>query len=167
MNDVGATVLEVLQAEFSDLGNVAEAVRVASRLALAALLGALLGYDRERQGKPAGLRTYMLVAMGSAVVVMVPALAGMEMADLSRILQGVITGIGFLGAGAILKHHKKDEVSGLTTSAGVWMTAAIGMGCGLGRSMTAIVSALLAWLVLSMLPSTEMLRPDDDEHKKE
>lgn len=151
MSDFAATVGQVLHTEFSDLSDVGEAVRVAVRLMVAALLGGLLGYDREKRNKSAGLRTHMLVAMGSALFVMVPDLAGMAIADMSRVIQGVVAGIGFLGAGAILKHHDKEEVSGLTTAAGVWMTAAIGIGCGLGRLMTAVVGALLAWVVLSLI----------------
>ncbi len=158
MSDLLAMIVQVLHDEFSDLSDLGEAVRVAARLALAALLGGLLGLDREQQGKSAGLRTHMLVAMGSALFVMVPELAGMLMADMSRVIQGVISGIGFLGAGAILKQHSKGEVAGLTTAASVWMTAAIGVCCGLGRATTAIVSALLAWVVLSLLPRLQALQ---------
>jgi putative Mg2+ transporter-C (MgtC) family protein len=91
----------------------------------------------------------MLVAMGAATFVMVPLLSGMS--DVTRVIQGVVTGIGFLGAGAILKHHQSEDVVGLTTAAGVWMTAAIGAACGLGHALTAIVAACLAFVVLSAL----------------
>ncbi len=140
-----------LRGEFSDLSDLADATRVALRLLLAALLGGLLGMNRERSGRPAGLRTHMLVAMGAALFVLVPQLAGMGMADLGRVIQGVIVGIGFLGAGTIVKHRDDEEVIGLTTAAGVFMTAAIGVACGLGRELTALVSTLLAWTVLALV----------------
>lgn len=146
-----AALFTVLRSEFGDLGNVEEAVQVGVRLLLAAAVGGLLGYDRERRGKVAGLRTYMLVCMGAALFVMVPSIAGMALADLSRVIGAVVTGIGFLGAGAIIKHRAEEDVTGLTTAASICMTAAPGVACGLGRGLTAIVSALLAWMVLSLL----------------
>lgn len=153
--------IEALQSEFSDLTEVGDAVRVAVRLLAAALLGAILGFNRERHGKSAGLRTHMLVAMGSALFVMVPMFAGMPITDLSRVLQGVIVGIGFLGAGTIIKHRDDKEVFGLTTAAGVWMTAAIGAACGLGRELTALISTLLAWMVLEVVQRLLDRRRDD------
>jgi putative Mg2+ transporter-C (MgtC) family protein len=146
-----AALFSVLRSEFGDLGSAEDAFRVALRLLLAAAVGGLLGYNRERRGKAAGLRTYMLVSMGAALFVMVPSIAGMALADLSRVIGAVVTGIGFLGAGAIIKHRSEEDVTGLTTAASIWMTAALGMACGLGRGLTAIVSALLAWIVLSLL----------------
>ncbi len=116
-----------------------------------ALLGALLGVNRERYGKAAGLRTHMLVAMGSVAFVIAPLFAGIPIADQSRVIQGVIAGIGFLGAGTIITHRNDEEVIGLTTAASVWMTAAIGVACGLGRASTASILAVLAWMVLSMV----------------
>jgi putative Mg2+ transporter-C (MgtC) family protein len=76
----------------------------------------------------------------------------MAVADLSRVIQGIVTGIGFLGAGAIIKHRSEEDVQGLTTAAGVWMTAAIGIACGLGREATAVLSTLLALIVLAAVP---------------
>lgn len=145
-------VIETLRAEFSDVPDAAQITRILVRLLLAALLGGLLGYERERQGKAAGVRTHMLVAMGSALFVLVPQQAGMAVADLSRVMQGIVAGIGFLGAGAIIKHRSEEDVQGLTTAAGVWMTAAIGVACGLGRESTAVLSALLALVVLGLVP---------------
>ncbi len=144
-------VLVALRSEFSDLAAIGEATRIAVRILLAGLLGALLGVNRERLGKAAGLRTHMLVAMGSAAFVIAPLFAGMEIADQSRVIQGVIAGIGFLGAGTIIKHSRDEEVVGLTTAASVWMTSAIGVACGLGRDATAIILALLAWVVLHLV----------------
>jgi putative Mg2+ transporter-C (MgtC) family protein len=76
----------------------------------------------------------------------------MAVADMSRVIQGIVTGIGFLGAGAIIKHRSEEDVQGLTTAAGIWMTAAIGVACGLGRESTAVLSTLLALAVLAVLP---------------
>jgi hypothetical protein len=98
-NQIWGTVV----AEFSDLHDVAEITRVCVRLLVAMVLGGLLGYERELRGTAAGLRTHMLVAVGAALFVLVPLQAGTQLADMSRVLQGVIAGIGFLGAGAIIK----------------------------------------------------------------
>lgn len=139
-------------AEFSDLGDAEQTTRVLLRLLLAAVLGGILGYEREHHGKAAGFRTHMLVAMGAALFVLVPQQGGMQIEDLSRVMQGVIAGIGFLCAGAIIKNHSEEDVQGLTTAAGVWMTAAIGIACGLGRETTAVISTLLALTVLAVFP---------------
>ena len=146
------TVVQTLQSEFSDAPDVEQVTRILIRLLLAAVLGGVLGYERESQGKAAGVRTHMLVAMGGALFVLVPALGGMAVADMSRVIQGVVTGVGFLGAGAIIKHRDEEDVQGLTTAAGIWMTAAIGVACGLGRESTAVLSTLLALAVLVLLP---------------
>jgi putative Mg2+ transporter-C (MgtC) family protein len=143
---------EGLVHDFSDLPDAGQWIRLSVRMLLAAALGAVLGYDRERSGKAAGLRTHMLVALGSAMFVLVPEQAGMALADVGRVIQGLVAGVGFLGAGSILKHADKDEVKGLTTAAGLWLTAAVGMAAGLGREASAILGALLAWVILSALP---------------
>ena len=139
-------------AEFSDLPDVAEFTRVVLRLLLAALLGGLLGWERERKGKAAGVRTHMLVSMGAALFVLLASQGGMEDAELSRVLQGVIAGIGFLGAGTILKAEHAEKVYGLTTAAGIWLTAAIGIAAGLGRESTAVLSTVLTLGVLALVP---------------
>lgn len=146
------TIVDTLQSEFSDAPDAEQVTRIMTRLLLAGLLGGVLGYERESRGKAAGIRTHMLVAMGAALFVLVPALGGMAVADMSRVIQGVVTGVGFLGAGAIIKHRDEEDVQGLTTAAGIWMTAAIGVACGLGRESTAVLSTLLALLVLVLLP---------------
>ena len=94
----------------------------------------------------------MLVAIGAALFVLVPQQGGMDIADMSRVIHGVVAGIGFLGAGAIIKQQREANVQGLTTAAGVWMTAAIGIACGLGRETTAVISTLLALAVLALVP---------------
>ena len=87
--------------------------------------------------------------------VLFPAEAGMELADLSRVIQGVATGIGFIGAGAILKRAERDEIQGLTTAAGLWLTAAIGLAAGAGQLWTPVVCAILAWIILRVLTRLE------------
>ena len=151
--DVWTQIGSAVVAEFSDLPDATEFTRVLLRLLLAALLGGLLGIEREHKGKAAGIRTHMLVAMGAALFVLLPSQGGMQDAELSRVLQGVIAGIGFLGAGTILKAEQEDKVRGLTTAAGIWLTAAIGVAAGLGREATAVLSTLLALAVLSLVPA--------------
>ncbi len=126
-------------------------VRVVARVAVAALLGALLGWERERAGKAAGLRTHMLVALGAALFVLFPAEAGMDIADLSRVIQGVATGIGFIGAGTILKRAESEHVEGLTTAASIWLTGAIGMSVGAGQLWLSALCAISAWIILYVL----------------
>lgn len=143
---------QTVASEFSDVPDLAQATRIVLRLMLAALLGGLLGLERENKGKAAGVRTHMLVAMGAALFVLIPQQAGIVPADLSRVIQGVVAGIGFLCAGSILKSEDEDRVRGLTTAAGMWLTAAIGMAAGLGREATAVISTVLALVILSLVP---------------
>lgn len=125
------------------------------RLLLALLCGAVIGMQRERAGKSAGLRTHILVATGSTLFVVGAVDTGMDEDALSRVVQGLITGIGFLGAGAILKREKEKDIRGLTTAAGIWMTAAIGVTIGLGRFGVAIFATAFTWAVLSLLRQLE------------
>jgi putative Mg2+ transporter-C (MgtC) family protein len=148
-----------IQADFADLPGIAEVTQIVVRLLLAALLGGLVGFQRERSGKAAGLRTHMLVALGAAFFVLIPSQAGMPLADLSRVLQGIITGIGFLGAGTILKRQASEEIEGLTTAAGLWLTAAVGIAAGMGRETSAVLGTVLAFIILSLLPR---VGPDAD-----
>ena len=142
-----------LAAEFSDVPDATQLTRIVVRLGMAGLLGGLLGWEREHAGKAAGVRTHMLVAMGAALFVLVAQQVGIAPADNSRVLQGVIAGVGFLGAGTILKGDAESQVKGLTTAAGIWLTAAIGVAAGLGREATALLSTLLALLVLWAMPA--------------
>ncbi|MDI6525022.1 MgtC/SapB family protein [Pseudomonas otitidis] len=145
-------VLETLAEEFADLEDPARATRVVLRLFLAALLGGLLGFEREQHGKAAGVRTHMLVALGAALFVLVPQMAGAEHDAMSRVIQGLTAGIGFLCAGTILKRDRMDEVKGLTTAAGLWSTTAIGVTVGLGYEATALLAALVVLAILNLLP---------------
>ncbi len=141
-------VAATVQAEFSDLLEVEQATRVTLRMTVALLLGAAIGWDRERRDAEAGLRTHMLVALGAAVFVLVPAESGMGNEELSRIIQGLVSGIGFLGAGAVLKQSSEGRIHGLTTAASIWATAAVGMAAGLGREGSAVLATGFALLVL-------------------
>jgi putative Mg2+ transporter-C (MgtC) family protein len=150
-------VTTAISSEFTDFATAETAVKVAFRLCLAGILGGLLGYERESQGKAAGLRTHMLVAIGAALLVIGPIVSGADEASLSRIIQGLIAGIGFLGAGAIIKGNAPGEVHGLTTAATIWFTAAVGVTVGWGRATTAVVAALIALAVLQIIGRGERL----------
>lgn len=145
-------IVDTLLLEFADATDPEQITRIVVRLAMAALLGGLVGRQRERMRKAAGARTHMLVAMGAALFVLVPEQGGMALGDLSRVVQGIIAGMGFLGAGAILKNQSELSIVGLTTAAGVWMTAAIGVACGLGRESTALISTVLVLFVFAVVP---------------
>lgn len=145
-------VVSAVQADFSDLPDAGRVASLLIRLIVAALLGGVLGYDRQRAGKSAGIRTHMLVALGAALFVVIPLQSGAGESDITRVLQGIIAGIGFLGAGTILKDDKDREVYGLTTAAGVWLTAAIGVAAGMGRVGSAILSTVFALIILSVVP---------------
>ncbi len=138
--------------EFSDVPDAEQVTRITLRLLVAATLGGLLGYEREQQGKSAGVRTHMMVAIGAALFVLIHQQAGASSADLSRILQGLIAGVGFLGTGAIIMGNREVETRGLTTAASIWVTAAIGVAAGMGRETTAVLSTLIALLILSVVP---------------
>jgi putative Mg2+ transporter-C (MgtC) family protein len=125
--------------------------RVVIRMLAAALLGAIVGIQREYAGKPAGLRTHMLVSMGAALFVIACLEWGMQSDAMSRVIQGLVTGIGFLGGGAILKKAEQHEVEGLTTAAGIWMTSAVGIAVGLGRYGAAAIGVVLAVIILGVI----------------
>jgi putative Mg2+ transporter-C (MgtC) family protein len=145
-------MMEALRAEFSDVSDPAQLTRIVIRLLLAAALGAVLGYERERRGKAAGLRTHMLVAIGAALFVLVPQQGGMAVADMSRVIQGIVTGVGFLGAGSIMRSASEDSIRGLTTAASIWLAAASGIACGLANWPLVIVGCGLGLLVLVITP---------------
>ena len=120
------------------------------RLLLATALGAAIGYQRERAKKPAGLRTHILIALGSALFTVVSVFGFEDTADVARVAAGVVTGIGFIGAGVIFRGMRgnKGHVVGLTTAASIWITAAIGLAAGVGMYIVATVVAIIAVLVL-------------------
>jgi putative Mg2+ transporter-C (MgtC) family protein len=130
-------------------------LRVIIRLIAATLLGAMVGFERERAGKPAGLRTHILVCLGTSVFVLGSTGVGMAQDGISRVIQGIITGIGFLGAGSILKLSEERDIQGLTTAAGIWMTAAIGVAVGLGSLGLALLGAVLTLIILALMAPLE------------
>lgn len=164
MGNAGRIVWDGVCDEFLEFGDARGLARLVVRLLVAAALGGLLGYDRERKGKKAGLRTHMLVALGAAVFVAVGQQSGATSADLSRVVQGIAVGIGFLGAGAILKLQDNQEIHGLTTAAGIWFTAAVGLAAGAGRLATAALGTVLAMVILSFLLSIERRIHDGGRH---
>lgn len=131
-------------------------VRICLRLLVALVAGGLVGIQRELTHKPAGLRTHMLLALGTALFVILADEAGMSKSDLARVLQGLVTGIGFLGGGAILKLAAEHEIHGLTTAAGLWMTAAASAAAGIGQLALAILGVVLGLVVLAAFVKVEM-----------
>lgn len=121
------------------------------RLLIAVLLGALVGYERERQGKPAGLRTHAMVSLGAALFTVVSLYGFGPGTDTSRVAAMIVSGIGFLGAGAIL--HERGGVQGLTTAASLWVTAAIGIAVGVGMMLMSVATAVLVFAVLRFAPT--------------
>ncbi len=145
MDEVARTLASELA-----LPDIATMTVILVRVLAAAMLGGIIGWERERKGRAAGLKTHILVAVGSALFVLAPEVAGISGGDNTRVMQGIVSGIGFLGAGAILRDGMRVE--GLTTAAGIWMTAAIGMAVGMGQEMLALLTTLLAWLVVAAVP---------------
>ena len=141
----------ILREITSGLPDAEQLARVIVRLTFAATLGAVVGIQRERAGKPAGVRTHMLVAMGSTLFVIAALDFGMTTSDMSRVIQGVAAGIGFIGGGAILKMREEREIEGITTAAGIWLTAAVGVAIGLGRWGSALIGIVLALIILSIV----------------
>jgi putative Mg2+ transporter-C (MgtC) family protein len=118
---------------------------ISLRLGSAVFAGAVLGLNRELRGKPAGLRTNALVALGSALLV----LAGIGISSASDgVIQGIVTGIGFLGAGVILRDTSGTQVHGITTAATIWLTATLGVLCGVGMWQLALFGVALTLLIL-------------------
>ena len=122
-------------------------LEILTRLGVAALAGGALGLNRDLHGKPTGIRTLGIVSLGAALIVIASLnLAGTP--DGSRVIQGIITGIGFLGAGVIV-HQKDNTVTlGLTTAACIWLTAGIGIVCGLGAWRLLLISLAIIFLIL-------------------
>jgi len=129
--------------------NMNTEIEVILRLLLAAALGAIVGYQRERAGKPAGLRTHTLICLGAALFT-VASIYGFGEADPARIAAGIVAGIGFLGAGAIL-HREGGIVEGLTTAASIWAIAGIGLAVGAGLYLVSAVTTVIILIVL-LLP---------------
>lgn len=149
--------------------DVPQIVRITVRLIAALAVGTAIGTQRELTHKTAGLRTHMLVALGTAAFVVGAAETGMNAESLARVVQGIATGIGFLGGGAILKLTDRREVHGLTTAAGVWMTAAGSAAAGLGQITVAFIATVFGLIVLTVFRRLEKefvhhARADRDDH---
>lgn len=127
------------------------------RLAAAVLAGAIIGFDREVRNKPAGLRTMALVSLGSAVFVLATVPAASPDSS-SRVIQGVITGVGFLGAGSIIRGRTEASIRGLTTAASIWLAAAVGVASGLAFWPLVLISCCLGLLILVLEPIDRWLK---------
>ncbi len=136
-------------------------VEMLLRLCIAMVLGSLVGYERERAGKPAGVRTHGMVSLGAALFAVVSLDGFGGASDPARVAAQIVTGIGFLGAGAIL--HKRDSVQGLTTAASLWVTAALGLAVGVGMVLMAFVTAILVFLLLRFGPRPGLKASQDEE----
>jgi len=123
------------------------------RLLVAAGLGAAIGFERELRQKPAGLRTNILIAVGSALFTVMSIVLARQGGTPDRIAAQVVTGIGFLGAGAILRHG--TTIHGMTTAATIWVNAAVGMAAGAGQLAIATVATVVTLIVLAVLPPIE------------
>jgi putative Mg2+ transporter-C (MgtC) family protein len=134
----------------SGLHDSQQVARVIIRLLAAMFLGGIVGVQRQSTRKPAGLRTHVLVCVATAAFIIACSASGMSSDGLSRVIQGIVTGIGFIGAGTILKLSQEHEIRGLTTAASVWMTAAIGVIVGLGSLGIALMITVLALIILSL-----------------
>ena len=163
--EIWATIVS----EFSDIPDISTMTRITLRLAVAAVLGGILGYERELKARSAGVRTHMLVAIGAALFVVGPLQAGMPLSDMSRILQGIVQGIGFLGAGAIIVRTAQQQIQGLTTAANIWATAGIGVVAGLGLEATAVMATFIVLMILAVvpfvIPSTDQTSVDRNDQE--
>lgn len=132
----------------TDLGHLAE---LTIRMGLATAIGGAIGINRDMKGKPAGLRMLGLVALGAALAtISVSGFAAVYSSDaVSRVIQGVLAGVGFLGAGVIMR-DESGNVHRLNTAASVWVTAAIGVVCGLGEYAIAVIAALIVLVLLTI-----------------
>jgi putative Mg2+ transporter-C (MgtC) family protein len=147
--------------------DIALQIDLCIRVAVATALSALIGFERERSGQSAGLRTHMLVGLGAALFTVVSIFA-FAPGDPGRVAAQIVTGIGFLGAGAIIQRRDEKEAYGMTTAAGIWAVAAVGMACGVGAYVLGAFCALLMVLVLALLSRvSNLINPTgnkDDEH---
>ena len=145
-------VWEELSSGWHDVGPL---LRLVVRLMAAAILGGVLGVERQYEHKSAGMRTHMLVALGAALFTAAPLLGGVSPENVTRIIQGVASGISFVGGGTILKMTDQHEVRGLTTAANIWLAAAVGIAVGGGWLVPAVLGTLLALVVLFTLRRIE------------
>ncbi|WP_321798845.1 MgtC/SapB family protein [Caballeronia sp. J97] len=145
------------------------------RMLTAMLIGCIIGIDRDLHGKPTGMKTLGLVSLGACIATMCAQGFSMTLsndADVSRVVQGIVTGVGFLGAGVILQNPRENRVRGLTTAASIWVTAAVGIVCGLGVWSVAFIAMILMIALLTIGRTVEkhllrrwMSKPEDERRK--
>lgn len=134
------------------MGDLTQFVHTLARILLAIILGGLMGIERELHGHGAGFRTHIMVSLGAAMFVMAGiSVANISPTDLTRVIQGVATGIGFLGAGTIIKLTDRLEVKGLTTASSIWLASAVGVATGLGQYGLAVAGTVVSIVVLALL----------------
>jgi len=138
--------------ELFSLPPLAQLADAVLRILFAVLLGGIVGAEREWVGKAAGIRTHMMVCLGTALFMMAAERAGLGEGDLGRIIQGVAAGIGFLGAGTILKLADSEQIRGLTTAAGIWFTAAVGIAVAIGPLWLPAICVVVAAAILFAAP---------------
>lgn len=148
---VTAEIGQALAKEFA-LPDAGTTTVIVVRLLTATVLGGMLGLERESKGRAAGLKTHILVSIGSALFVMAPLLMGIAPGDVTRVMQGIVSGIGFLGAGAIIKLERDERIEGLTTAAGIWMVSAVGMAAGMGMEVMALATTLIGLAIVNTIP---------------
>ncbi|MEH2088082.1 MgtC/SapB family protein [Nostoc sp.] len=137
-------------------------LNISFRLCIALLIGAIIGLERQIRRKPAGLRTHMLVSLGSALFTLIIMQTGGLQASpdaLSRVIQGIASGVGFLGAGEIVRQSSQEsqqlEIHGLTSAAAIWVSSALGIAAGCGLWQLGLISAMLTFLVLNVFKRFE------------
>jgi putative Mg2+ transporter-C (MgtC) family protein len=141
----------ILMDDLLNLPDMADVWRAVFRLGAAAVMGGIIGAEREYFGKSAGLRTHMTVSLGCAAFILIAIESNNDSADLSRAIQGVAAGIGFIGAGAILKRTDKEDIQGLTTAATLWLTAAVGVAAGAGKIWLGLIAVVCAFVILTIM----------------
>lgn len=150
-------------AEFSrSIPDLTDLVRICGRLTVALIIGAAVGLQREVSHKAAGVRTHMLLAVGTALLIVTASDAGFTSGDLSRVIQGIVTGIGFLGGGTILKLTQEHEIRGLTTAAGIWLTVGASAAAGLGQMAAALIGLVFGLVVLAVVGRFEKHVPTNE-----
>jgi putative Mg2+ transporter-C (MgtC) family protein len=137
-------------------------LNIAFRLCFALLMGSIIGIERQVKNKPAGLRTHMLVCLGSAMFTLIPLqIVSLQPSSdaLSRVIQGIAAGVGFLGAGEIVSQSSKKsqrlEIHGLTSAASIWVSAGLGVAAGLGLWRLGLIGAVLTFIVLNLFKKLE------------
>lgn len=133
----------------SDLSDPGILLRIIIKMSICLVLGSIIGLNREHAGENAGWRTHILVTMATAAFVMALHESGVALAALAPLVAGMATGVGFLGAGVILRMPDSERVKGLTTAASIYLTAAVGCAIGLGRLWLPIVVSIFGWFTLA------------------